>query len=230
MEGIWLLFLVVLGLNLLPAFAPPTWVALSFFSYKFPENDIAMLALVGATAATLGRVILAKFARSIVRGKLLSPDTRANIDAIRDKLQGRGTLTAGACLFYAFSPLPSNYLFIAYGLTTLELRLLALPFFLGRLIGYNFWAHLGSAAARKLAVEAPQDYMSVYFVLVQVACLALLYVFTRIDWRRLLQEHRLGWVGKRSSQYPVASDQCPVGNGGCPAAGSQSPAPRGPQK
>ncbi|HEU5335280.1 MAG TPA: hypothetical protein VFU27_04920, partial [Terriglobales bacterium] len=197
---------------------------------KFPENDIAMLALVGATAATLGRVILAKFARSIVRGKLLSPDTRANIDAIRDKLQGRGTLTAGACLFYAFSPLPSNYLFIAYGLTTLELRLLALPFFLGRLIGYNFWAHLGSAAARKLAVEAPQDYMSVYFVLVQVACLALLYVFTRIDWRRLLQEHRLGWVGKRSSQYPVASDQCPVGNGGCPAAGSQSPAPRGPQK
>ena len=219
MEGIWLVFLVVLALNLLPAFAPPTWMALSFFSYKFPENDIALLALVGATAATLGRVILAKFARSIVRGKLLSPETRSNIDAIKEKLQGKRTLTAGACLFYAFSPLPSNYLFIAYGLTTLELRLLALPFFLGRLIGYNFWAHLGSAAARKLAVEAPESYMSAYFVLVQLACLALIYVFTRVDWRTLLQERKLRWMGKKaanclgpvgqpvpSTEYRVPSD------------------------
>jgi hypothetical protein len=199
MEGIWLVFLVVLALNLLPAFAPPTWMALSFFSYKFRDNDIAMLALVGATAATLGRVILARFARSIVRGHLLSPETRDNIDAIKEKLQGKRTLTAGACLFYAFSPLPSNYLFIAYGLTTLELRVVALPFFLGRLIGYNFWAHLGSAAARKLAIEAPQTYMSAYFILVQVACLILIYVFMRVDWWALLQERKLRWVGKKTS-------------------------------
>ena len=210
MEGIWLVFLVVLALNLLPAFAPPTWMALSFFSYKFPENDIAMLALVGATAATLGRVILAKFARTIVRGKLLSQDTRENIDAIRDSLQERRAWTAGACLFYAFSPLPSNYLFIAYGLTTLELRVLALPFFLGRLIGYNFWAHLGSAAAHKLAIEAPETYMSVYFILVQVACLALIYLFTRLDWRSLLQEHKLRWARKKSSQRSATSVQQPA--------------------
>jgi hypothetical protein len=207
MDGIWLLFLVVFALNLLPAFAPPTWVALSFFSYKFPDNDIAMLALVGATAATLGRVILAKFARVIVRGKLLSAETRENIDAIKERLQGKQALTAGACLFYAFSPLPSNYLFIAYGLTTLELRLLALPFFLGRLIGYNVWAHLGSAAAHKLAIENTHSYMSVYFILVQVACLALIYVFMRLDWRALLQKGKLRWAGKRvpSSGYRVAN-------------------------
>lgn len=218
MEGIWLVFLVVLALNLLPAFAPPTWMALSFFSYKFPENDIALLALVGATAATLGRVILAKSARSLVRGRLLSAETRQNIDAIKEKLQGKRTLTAGACLFYAFSPLPSNYLFIAYGLTTLELRILALPFFLGRLIGYNFWAHLGSAAARKLAIEAPQSYMSAYFIAVQVACLALIYVFTRIDWRRLLEERKLRWAVKKSSQSLAPGSRLPA-NGSQPAAG-----------
>ncbi len=223
MEGIWLVFLVVLALNLLPAFAPPTWVALSFFSYKFPDNDIAMLALVGATAATLGRVILAKSARSIVRGKLLSADTRQNIDAIKDKLQGKQTLTAGVCLFYAFSPLPSNYLFIAYGLTTLELRLLALPFFLGRLIGYNFWAHLGSAAAHKLAIEAPHNYMSVYFILVQVACLALVYLFMRIDWRALLQERKLRWAGKKSGQFSAPNLERSIAN-------SHNPSPTAPRQ
>ena len=210
MEGIWLVFLVVFVLNLLPAFAPPTWLALSLFSYKFPNSDVAMLALVGATAATLGRVILAKFARTIVRGKLLSQDTRENIDAIKERLQGKRTLTAGACLFYAFSPLPSNYLFIAYGLTTLELRVLALPFFLGRLIGYNFWARVGSAAAHKLAIEAPQSYMSMYFVLVQLACLAAVYVFTRIDWRRLLEERKLHWAVRRSSKSLAPGTQFPA--------------------
>jgi uncharacterized membrane protein YdjX (TVP38/TMEM64 family) len=149
---------------------------------------------------------------------LLSEDTRQNIDALKESLLGKKTLTAGASLFYAFSPLPSNYLFIAYGLTTLELRVLALPFFLGRLIGYNFWAHLGSAAARKLAVEAPQSYMSVYFVLVQIACVALIYVFMRIDWRRLLQERKLCWAGKGSSKNPASSTQfrgtgAPAGKG-----------------
>lgn len=217
MEGIWLVFLVVLALNLLPAFAPPTWVVLSFFSYKFPDNDIAMLALVGATAATLGRVILAKSARSLVRGKLLSPETRQNIDAIKDKLQGKQTLTAGVCLFYAFSPLPSNYLFIAYGLTTLELRLLALPFFLGRLIGYNFWAHLGSAAAHKLAIEAPHEYMSAYFIAVQVVCLGLIYLFTRIDWQCLLEKRKLRWARKRSARFSVARTQPSARNGENPA-------------
>src|SRR5579863_9039502 len=207
MEGIWLVFLVVLGLNLLPAFAPPTWVALSFFSYKFPDNDIPMLALVGATAATLGRVVLAKSARILVRGKLLNAETRQNIDAIKEKLEGKRTLTAGVVLFYAFSPLPSNYLFIGYGLTTLELRVLALPFFLGRLIGYNLWAHLGSAAAHKLAIEAPLNYMSAYFVAVQVACLGAVYVFTRIDWRVLLEKHQLRWRAKKSSPYALSGNQ-----------------------
>jgi hypothetical protein len=125
MYGLLLLFLVVFGLNLIPAFAPPTWMALSLFSYRFPQNHILVLALVGAAAATLGRVMLARLARAIIRRKLLSDSTRQNIDSIRQALERRRALTFGACLFYAFSPLPSNYLFIAYGLTTLELRLIA---------------------------------------------------------------------------------------------------------
>ena len=73
MEGIWLLFLVVFALNLLPAFAPPTWVALSFFSYKFPDTDIAMLARVGATAA-----------REAALPACLLSDPQARRDAARD--------------------------------------------------------------------------------------------------------------------------------------------------
>jgi len=37
---------------------------------------------------------------------------------------------------FAFSPLPSNVLFLAYGLTTAPLHLLAIPFFIGRMVSY----------------------------------------------------------------------------------------------
>jgi hypothetical protein len=49
--------------------------------------------------------------------------------------------------------------------------------------------------------------MSVYFVLVQMACLALIYLFMRLDWRQLLEQRKLRWAGKRGSQYLAPGSQ-----------------------
>jgi hypothetical protein len=50
------LFIVVFVINLLPAFAPPTWTTMSFIGLTVPSIDVVLLALVAATAATCGRV------------------------------------------------------------------------------------------------------------------------------------------------------------------------------
>ena len=47
-------WLVVFGLNVVPAFAPPTWMLLSFIYIAYPQ-DILVLIIVGATASTCGR-------------------------------------------------------------------------------------------------------------------------------------------------------------------------------
>src|SRR5215472_2663829 len=70
----------------------------------------------GAFAATLGRFLLAKMSRWILRNHWLSESGRTNVDARKAKLAERPELAFGAFLFYAFAPLPSNYLFIVYGL------------------------------------------------------------------------------------------------------------------
>ena len=54
------LFFVVFVLNVLPAFAPPTWMTLSFVGLAVPNVNVVALAVVGAAAATLGRIALAK--------------------------------------------------------------------------------------------------------------------------------------------------------------------------
>src|SRR5881227_2317775 len=132
-----LVFLIIFGvvffLSVLPAFAPPTWMVVSFIAIRYNVNILA-LALVGAVAATLGRIVLAKLSDAIVRQKFLSEATKQNIDHIKLQLEKNRKLTFGIFLVYGFSPLPSNHLFIAYGLTGLELRLIAIPFFVGRVV------------------------------------------------------------------------------------------------
>jgi uncharacterized membrane protein YdjX (TVP38/TMEM64 family) len=197
MLGLFILFAFIFILNLIPAFAPPTWMALSYVGFKYPLQNVMVLALVGAMAATLGRLTLAKLSRAIIRQKVLSQSTRDNIDAIREGLEHRRTLTFGVFLFYAFSPLPSNYLFIAYGLTSLRWRLVAIPFFIGRFVGYSFWAFAGSTAARNIAAfesSEGQSYLGVYFVASQVLLLSVVYVFTKIDWRALFTQKKLKWM------------------------------------
>lgn len=199
MPTLLLLFIALFLLNLIPAFAPPTWIVFSFIGFNFPAQNGAELAIVGALAATLGRVSLAKLSRLVIRQKFMSEDARQNVDAIRENLQGRTKLTFGLFLLYAFSPLPSNYLFIAYGLTTMDLKLIAIPFFLGRTVSYSFWRIASAAVARKVAMESEDmlPYLSGYFLVSQIAFLFLVYVFTRVDWHRLLTEHKFGWLRRK---------------------------------
>jgi hypothetical protein len=194
-----LLFIVIFALNLLPAFAPPTWTAMSFIGLTTPEIDFVWIALVAATAATCGRIVLAKASRLLVRQKLLSEQTRRNVDAIKLGIESRPVMTFGTVLGYSISPLPSNYLFIAYGLTSLPIAFLALPFFVGRLVSYGFWLKTASTVGDRLDFDwfESAHYFVGYFLLSQLLLIPVIYGFTRIDWHAAFVERRFKWLGKR---------------------------------
>jgi len=200
MWPVLLLFTIVFLLNLIPAFAPPTWMVFSYLGFSSASKNVVWLALVGAGAATLGRITLAKLSRSVIRQKFLSEATKLNIDAIRERLEGKRKLTFGVFLFYAFSPLPSNYLFIAYGLTAMELKIIALPFFLGRSVSYAFWGLTSSAVAQHVSMDSKwaASYFGVWFVTSQILLLYAIYLFTRIDWRLLFAERKLRLIARGS--------------------------------
>lgn len=192
------LFCVVFVLNVVPAFAPPTWIALSFVGLIIPSVNVLAVAVVGAAAATLGRIALAKLSGRVVRHRFLSEPTRLNIDAIKQGIEGRKALTCTAFMAFALSPLPSNYLFIAYGLTSLPIMLLAVPFFVGRLLSYGFWVMTASTVGGHLNLDSfdSSAYLSAYFVLSQLLLLPAIYGFTRVDWHAAFAERRLKFVDK----------------------------------
>lgn len=189
------LFAIVFALNVIPAFAPPTWMALTWIGFSRPLGNPLVVAVIGALAATAGRVVLATFAR-VIRRRFMSDTMRDNIDVIKDGLERHKTLTFNGLLIYAFGPLPSNYLFIALGLTTFPLWLAAIPFFIGRCASYSFFVFTASEVSQRLSVEAPeaQSYFGVYFVVSQILLLGVVVALTRIDWRYLLAAKRFRWM------------------------------------
>jgi len=201
MRPFLVLFLVVLLLNIIPAFAPPTWMVFSFLGFRLPTHMDWSFALVGAVAAAMGRSLLGKLSRIIIRNRWLSDAAKQSINSLKPELEKRPNLTFGLFLFYAFTPLPSNFLFIAYGLTTMPLIRLTAPFLIGRFVSYSFWTMSSTAVSRKLELEDTDAmaYFSVYFVLTQLALLALVYAFTRVDWNLLLRERRWRWLSKSTA-------------------------------
>ncbi|ASW03508.1 hypothetical protein [Paraburkholderia aromaticivorans] len=187
------LFAAILLLNIIPAFAPPTWMAMSWIGFNQPDQNPFLLAVIAACAATMGRLILARCSGWLVRGHLMRDADRQNIDVVKAWLEKRKAVTAGVLLLYAFSPFPSNYLFIAYGLTGLRLWLIGVPFFFGRLASYAAWTHFAQVAHSYLDPELDLEggYLGAYFVVTQLALLCLVFVLMRIDWSAALNEHRL---------------------------------------
>src|SRR4029077_20670447 len=188
------LFVVVFVLNVLPAFAPPTWTTMSFVGFAIPHVDFALLAVVAAIAATSGRIVLAKLSRVLVRQRLLSAETQHNVDTIKLGIETRPAVAFGTFLGYALSLLPSNYLFIAYGLTTLPIVFLAMPFFVGRLVSYAFWITTASTVGDWLDVDMDwfqsAPYFIGYYLVSQLLLVPAIYGFTRLDWRAVFTEGR----------------------------------------
>lgn len=138
---------VVFAVNLLPAFGPPTWAVLVFFSLNF-DLPAVPLVLFGALAAASGRFLLAQGSRRLrprfSRGRI------AHIDRIQAAVgANRRRALAGLALF-ALSPVPSGQLFVAAGLMTVPLAPLTTAFFAGRLVSYSIYVGAASVAEERL--------------------------------------------------------------------------------
>ena len=181
-----LLASIVLGLNIIPAFMPPTWVVLAFFVTKYHLLLIPVV-LIGATCATLGRVILASLSRKYFT-KFFSQDSQANYATIGEYLNSHQHITVPLVVAYAFLPIPSNHVFIAAGLAKVRIKLLAGSFFAGRLISYTFWVSLTHRLADNLPEIFSKHYARTGSIIIEIIGLIILYLLGKIAWKRILNK------------------------------------------
>lgn len=171
---------VVFGVNLIPAFGPPTWAVLVYVELNY-DLPVVPLVLFGAVAAACGRFVLALAFRGL--SDHVPARQQANLEAAGEVVAGgRGRSVAGLGLFL-LSPLPSAQLFEAAGLIRVALVPLTVAFFLGRLVSYSLYVGAAHTAADTSAGQVVLDaFKSPVGIAVQVALLGGLVLLTRIDW------------------------------------------------
>ena len=98
---------VIFGVNVVPAFAPPTWSVMVLFGLHSHLNTAALV-LLGALAAALGRFVLASTCRRL-RGRL-SAKHAANLAVAKEHLTGNRTRSLVGLGLFALSPVPSAQL------------------------------------------------------------------------------------------------------------------------
>jgi len=194
-EGYVIALACIFGINLLPAFGPPTWSVLVFFRLN---SDLAAVPLVlgGALAAAGGRLALAVASRRL-RGRF-SPERLASLEAAKDVLTGDRRKAAGGLALFALSPVPSAQLFVAAGLLNVRLIPLTAAFFTGRLVSYSLYVGGASLAKDSFGDTLTGAFTSPYGIALQLAMLAGVVVLVRVDWVKVLARFERRRSARRS--------------------------------
>lgn len=173
----------VFGVNLVPAFGPPTWAVLVLFTLHGDFNT-PLLVAVGAVAAATGRLVLAVATRRMRR--FVPEKQRTNLQAAGELLTERRGRTAAFLALFAISPVPSAQLFEAAGLMSVRLVPLTAAFFAGRLVSYSLYV----GGAKVLRDSGTADVLtsgltSPWALALEVAMIGGLVLLARVDWVKL---------------------------------------------
>ena len=189
--GYWGVFVLILILNVVPAFVPPTWTVLSLIYVMFPEYFSPLpLALVGCIASTLGRVVLS-YVGTASRG-IMGEKRKEGLSDLRNRIESRKWGGFVLSLAVALSPLPSNAYFIAIGVMKYQVIGVFAGFMLGRF--FSYWLTI---SLTKVAAHSFRDLFGseLYVVaIIDLISIASIIAFALIDWHKLIEERKIGFL------------------------------------
>jgi len=184
------IFLLLIGINAAPILMPPTWIVLSSFFALDSSLDPLLLALVGATGATIGRLIL-KNLSSFFR-RFVGKEQKSNLDAIGNFLNRKKFGYVLTSFLFAATPLPSNMLFVAYGMMRAKSIGLYFGFWAGRLLSYYIMITISSVVLTPF-LELFEDKI-IGILVADIVGIGVVVIFTCINWQTLLLERKLQFV------------------------------------
>lgn len=184
------IFLVLIGVNASPILMPPSWIILTSFYLLDPNLNIILLSLVGATGATIGRFFLKKI--SGLFRKFIGEEQKSNLDIIGDYLNRKKFGYLIASFLFGATPLPSNMLFITYGLMRAKSVGIYIGFWFGRVLSYIIMIYFGNTVLKPF-IEIFEDRLT-GILLVDLAGIVVIIFFASINWSLLITKRKLKFV------------------------------------
>ena len=185
--------LIVLFLvNISPILMPPNWLILSSFYALDDSMNIAVLAIVGATASTAGRFVLKQL---VSKFKNHSNNNTSNLTVIGNYLNKKKYGYVISSFVFAVTPLPDNILFVAYGLIKAKSIGMYVGFWFGKLLA--FYVMLTISPAVLVPFTRLFEDRLVGILLADGLGIMAIIIFAAIDWNILLNKKKLRLVKPR---------------------------------
>ncbi len=184
------IFLILIGVNASPILMPPSWIVLTSFYLLDPTLNIILLAVVGATGATIGRFFLKKI--SGLFRKFVGEEQKSNLDMIGSYLNKKKHGYLIASFLFGATPLPSNILFITYGLMRAKSVGIYVGFWIGRSISYIIMIYFGNTVLTPF-LEMFEDRLT-GILLIDGVGIILIILFACVNWTVLLTQRKIKFV------------------------------------
>lgn len=184
------IFLILIGVNASPILMPPSWIILTSFYLLDPTLNVVLLAMVGATGATIGRFFLKRI--SGLFRKFVGAEQKSNLDMIGDYLNKKKYGYLIASFLFGATPLPSNVLFITYGLMRAKSVSIYIGFWFGRTISYILMIYFGNAVLTPF-LEIFEDRLT-GILLIDGVGIGLIILFASINWTVLITQRKIKFV------------------------------------
>ena len=186
----WGIFVVLFGMNVAPILMPPSWIVLSSFYIAYPTLNPLYLSLIGATAATAGRFLLALL--SSAGRRFLGEQRKKSLDTIGKYLGSKRYGYFLVSFIFALGPLPSNMLFITYGIIKARTFGMFFGFWSGRLIAYFVMISVSPIAFKPfIDLFTDRVYGIILFDLLGILSVV---AFASVDWEKLIMERKLVFI------------------------------------
>ena len=169
---------------------PPSWIVLTSFYLLDPTLNIILLSMIGATGATIGRFILKKI--SGLFRKFVGDEQKSNLDIIGDYLNRKKFGYLIASFLFGATPLPSNVLFITYGLIRAKNLGIYVGFWFGRVLSYIVMIYFGNAVLKPFLEIFEDRLMGI--LLVDLTGIIAIIFFASINWALLITQRKLKFV------------------------------------
>ncbi|MGE0242552.1 MAG: hypothetical protein AB7P56_01350 [Nitrososphaeraceae archaeon] len=183
-------FLVIFVLSIIPILTPPTWmVVVSAYSLNDQLNPF-LLAAIGATAAIAGRLVLLQV--STLGRKTMNNRRKKSLESLKKYLEKTRYGYLFGTLLFALAPLPSNMLFISYGLMNVKSIGIIIGFWTGRFVAYMLMITLSKYFVDYFDQILNSDIQSIIIIDIIGIIMTLFVLF--IDWNILFTERKLVFI------------------------------------
>lgn len=184
------IFFLLIAMNASPILMPPTWIVLSSFYTIDPSFDILTLSVVGATGALIGRIILMYISRFFSR--FMGTERKSSLDTLAEYMKKKKYGYFSASFLFAITPLPSNLLFMAYGIMRVKNIAIFAGFWVGRTIAYYVMISISSVTLKPF-LELFDDSL-VGVLVADISSIVMIIIFACINWNKLITEKKLEFV------------------------------------